>query len=77
MTTTTQDRRGRAAWFIAWMAIGAGYTLGFLGALTIGPFVLILAAVASIFLGRRPAARVGLPGLVSGPSAFHSSTLRT
>jgi hypothetical protein len=53
-------------WFIAWAAVGAGYALGILAALSIGVLVLAVAAVATIVLARRPQARVGLTGLVSG-----------
>jgi hypothetical protein len=67
MTSSTHDRRGWG-WFIAWMALGLGYALGLLGALTIGPFLLLILAVPTIALGRRPGAIVGLPGLASGLS---------
>lgn len=53
-------------WFIAWAAVGAGYAFGVLGALSIGVFVLAVTAVATVLLARRPQARVGLTGLVSG-----------
>ena len=36
MTSTLTDRRN-VIWFIAWMLTGAGYALGILGALSIGP----------------------------------------
>ena len=55
-------------WFFAWMAVGAGYALGVLGALTIGLFVLIITVVATILLRRDPRSPAGLPGLVSGLS---------
>jgi hypothetical protein len=61
------DRRGWS-WFITWIALGIGYALGLLGALTIGPVVLVILAVPTIMLGRRPEAIVGLPGLASGLS---------
>jgi hypothetical protein len=67
MTWTPLVRRG-AIWFIAWMLTGAGYALGFLGALSIGPFVLIITVAATIVLATRARTRVGLPGLVSGLS---------
>lgn len=68
--STDEGARGRRSWiwFIAWTGTGVGYALGFLGAPTIGPFVVIIAVVATIVLGTRPTARVGLPGLVSGLS---------
>ena len=53
-------------WFIAWAAVGAGYAFGVLGALSIGVFVLAIAAVATVVLARLPQARTGLTGLVSG-----------
>lgn len=53
-------------WFIAWAAVGAGYALGILAALSIGVLVLAVAVVATVVLARRPQARVGLTGLVSG-----------
>jgi hypothetical protein len=67
MTSTPLDRRG-VVWFIAWMLTGVGYALGFLSALSIGPYVLLITVVATIVLGTRPRTRVGLPGLVSGLS---------
>jgi hypothetical protein len=63
----TRDRRD-GVWFLAWMGLGIGYAIGFLGALTIGPFVLLILAVPTILLARRPGAIVGLPGLVTGLS---------
>jgi ABC-type thiamin/hydroxymethylpyrimidine transport system permease subunit len=53
-------------WFVAWAAVGAGYAFGVLGALSIGVFVLAIAAVATVLLARHPQARTGLIGLVSG-----------
>jgi hypothetical protein len=55
-------------WFIAWMLIGAGYALGILGALTIGPYVLLITLAATVVLATRARTHVGLPGLVSGLS---------
>jgi hypothetical protein len=55
-------------WFITWMLTGAGYALGILGALSIGPYVLVIAVAATIVLATRTGSRVGLPGLISGPS---------
>jgi membrane protein implicated in regulation of membrane protease activity len=46
--------------------IGALYALALLGAMTIGIFVLPVAVVATVLIGRRRRARVGRPGLVSG-----------
>ncbi len=67
MTSTVQDQRGWA-WFIAWSATGAAYALGFLGAFTINPLVLVLPVVATIILANRPRAIGGIPGLASGLS---------
>jgi hypothetical protein len=67
MIDTARGRRDRT-WFVAWMALGVGYAFGLLGALTIGPFLLLVLAVPTILLGRRPGAIVGLPGLASGLS---------
>ncbi len=67
VTASTFDR-GRWVWFIAWMVTGIAYSFGLLGALTIGPLVVVIAVVATLFLGNRPAAHVGVPGLVSGLS---------
>lgn len=53
-------------WFIAWAAVGAGYAFGVLAALSIGVFVLPMAAVATVVLARRRQARTGPTGLVSG-----------
>ena len=67
MTSTLTDRRN-VIWFIAWMLTGAGYALGILGALSIGPYVLVITVAATIVLATRTGSRVGLPGLISGPS---------
>jgi len=48
--------------------MGAGYALGFLAMLSIGPFVLLITVAATVALATRRATRVGLPGLVSGLS---------
>ena len=67
MVDTTHEGTDRV-WFIAWMALGIGYAIGLLGALTIGPFVLLILVVPTILLVRRPGAMAGIPGLVSGLS---------
>jgi hypothetical protein len=56
------------SWFIAWMLVGAGYSLGVLGALSIGLYVLVVTVAATIVLATRRGSRVGLPGLISGLS---------
>jgi len=53
-------------WFIAWAAVGAGFVFGVLAILSIGVFVLAIDVVAAVLLARRPEARAGLTGLVSG-----------
>ena len=67
MTPSLPDRRG-LRWFSAWMLVGAGYALAFLGALSIGPYVLVVTLAATIVLATRPRSRVGLPGLITGLS---------
>lgn|SRR5512132_469801 len=67
MTSTLTDRRN-VTWFIAWMLMGAGYAIGILGALSIGPYVLVITVAATIVLATRTGSRVGLPGLISGLS---------
>ena len=67
VTSTPRDRPG-VIWFIAWMLTGAGYALGLLGALTIGPYVLVITVGATILLATRARSLVGLPGLLSGLS---------
>lgn len=67
MTSRPTDRRN-VLWFIAWMLTGAGYALGILGALSIGPYVLVITVAATFVLATRPGSTVGLPGLISGIS---------
>jgi hypothetical protein len=67
MTSMPTDRRN-VMWFIAWMLTGAGFALGILGALSIGPYVLVITVAAAIVLATRTGSRVGLPGLISGLS---------
>ena len=60
-------RRARAwPWFVAWALVGASFSVAVLGALTIGLFVLPVAAGATLVLVTRRGAPSGLPGLVSG-----------
>ena len=54
------------AWFAAWLAVGAGFAFGLLGILSIGVFVLPVAALGLVVLTRQPGAGRGLPGLISG-----------
>ncbi len=60
------ETRTGMLWFIAWVAVGAGFTFGVLAILSIGVFVLAVDAVAAALLSRHPQARAGLAGLVSG-----------
>ena len=53
-------------WFAAWMLVGGLYALGLLSILTIGLFVLAVAALATVLLGRHQGARRGMLGLVAG-----------
>lgn len=58
--------RAGSGWFAAWAVVGAGWALVLLAALSIGVFVLPVAALATFLLARSPRARRGLPGLVTG-----------
>lgn len=53
-------------WFTAWLLVGAGYALSFIGIASIGLFVLPLPVLATLLLVRRRQAIRGLPGLISG-----------
>jgi hypothetical protein len=53
-------------WFAGWLAVGAGFAFGLLGALSIGVLVLPVAALAAAGLARRGDPGRGLPGLVAG-----------
>lgn len=76
MTSRAIDRRD-VTWFIAWMLTGAGFALGILGALSIGPYVLVITVTATTVLATRTGSKVGLPGLVSGlgPPLFYVAFL--
>ena len=52
--------------YLAWMAVGAGFSFGVLAILSIGVFVLAATVIATFFLARRPDAGAGVAGLVSG-----------
>jgi len=54
--------------FTGWFLTGACYLLGFLAVLSIGMFILLIAAAATIVLATRRGAQRGLPGLVSSAS---------
>lgn len=62
------DRPAECDLVIAWMLTGAGYALGILGALSIGPYILVITVAATIVLATHTGSRVGLPGLISGLS---------
>jgi hypothetical protein len=67
--TTAATARPRAALgpFLAWASVGAGACLAVLSVLSIGIFVLPVAATATIVLLRWPAGRtMAVPGLISG-----------
>jgi hypothetical protein len=53
-------------WFAAWLFVGSGFTLGMLGAFTIGVFVLPAALIAAVVLARIHRPRSELLGLISG-----------
>jgi len=62
----TDDREPTWGWFIAWMIVGAGFTLGFLGAASIGLVVLPVAIVLAVVFGRRPGSAGSEYGVISG-----------
>jgi hypothetical protein len=66
MTSRPTDRRN-GIWFIAWMLTGAGYALGILGALSIGPYVLVITVTATIVLATRTGSRATRSDLRSQP----------
>ncbi len=60
-------KRSRSlAWFLAWFATGALLELSFLGALTIGIFVLPIAIGLTVLLAKRRGSTDGIAGLISG-----------
>ena len=65
-TSAPPPLRRDAAWFVAWVVVGAACALGVLGALTIGIFLLPVALVALVVLATRSGAAVGAPGAISG-----------
>ncbi len=54
------------AWFAAWLAVGGGFAFGLIGILSIGVFMLPVAALGLVVLVGRPGAGRGLPGLICG-----------
>src|SRR5271157_4944433 len=63
---STDDHEPTWRWFIAWMVVGAGFSVGFLGAASIGLFVLPVAIVLALVLGSRPGSAGSESGVVSG-----------
>jgi hypothetical protein len=60
----------RWGYFVAWAVAGAGVTLAFLAALSIGPYVLVLAAVwTGALLTRRSARGPAAFGAIAGAAA--------
>ncbi len=56
----------RWKWFLAWVGLGAGYSLALLGALSIGLIVLPFAVGGTVLVATRDRAGEGVPGLLSG-----------
>ena len=61
----TRGRR-RVAFFCGWTLVGAGATLGVLTPLSIGPFVLLVVAGATVPLALKAGGRPELAGLLTG-----------
>ena len=57
------------AWFGVWSLLGAVWTFALLAILSVGLYILPVAAAATVLLARRVSGRRGLPGLVSGLGA--------
>ena len=55
-------------WFVAWIVVGVEFMFALLGALTIGVFVLPIAAGLAVLVATRRGSSVGIPGLISGLS---------
>jgi len=64
--TPESARRGNGWWFVAWLVVGGLYALALLSALTIGVFILPVAALATVRALSVRGSSAGLPGLVSG-----------
>ncbi|HTG47702.1 MAG TPA: hypothetical protein VK646_08620 [Actinomycetota bacterium] len=65
MDASPSERHG-FGWFVAWMVVGAGCSLGLLSLLSIGVYVLAVTIAITIFVATRRGSTVGLPGLLSG-----------
>jgi hypothetical protein len=61
------ERSGRWGWFIAWALLGSAAALG---AVSLGPFLLLPVALIGLFLSSRPGARRSAVGLISGAGAL-------
>lgn len=66
MTSSRAFSRLPWVWFSAWLLVGAGYALGFIGIASIGLFVLPFPVLATLLLVRQRQATTGLPGLITG-----------
>lgn len=53
-------------WFVPWVLLGFVWPWVFLGALSIGPFLLPLAALGTWLLLRRPVPRASAPAILAG-----------
>ncbi|HXX88976.1 MAG TPA: hypothetical protein VEI83_01975 [Acidimicrobiales bacterium] len=63
---STDDHEPTWGWFLAWVGVGAGFTLGFLGAASIGLFVLPVAVVLAVVLARTARSAGSEFGVISG-----------
>ena len=53
-------------WFLAWTLVGSAWALTFLGAMTIGIFILPIVITATVLLGRHHVARRSAVAAISG-----------
>ena len=53
-------------YFIIWMLVGSAWAMVIVGAFSIGIFFIPVAAIATVFLVRKPSSRRGIPGLLGG-----------
>ena len=63
LVRSSRPRSGRWGWVVAWALLGTAVALG---AVSLGPLVLLPAALAAVFLWRREAARGSAFGLLVG-----------
>jgi hypothetical protein len=59
----TAQRSGGSSWFFVWALLGSAAALG---AVSLGPLLLVPTALLGVFLWRRPGARRSAFGLLSG-----------